>query len=93
MRKRGSADIQFAKLKCEDSMNRNENNLTPLLASSIILIVKLRERKQDMFYVLTKKTNGEAVLRKRFRTVGYAERWLAEHFPEWEEKYDLEILY
>lgn len=52
-----------------------------------------RERKQDMFYVLTKKTNGEAILRKRFRTVGYAERWLAEHFPEWEEKYDLEILY
>ena len=46
-----------------------------------------------MFYILTKKTNGEAVLRKRFRTVEYAEKWLVEHFPEWEEKYDLEILY
>lgn len=46
-----------------------------------------------MFYVLTKKTNGEAIFRKRFRTVEYAEKYLAENFPNWEEKYNLEILY
>lgn len=45
-----------------------------------------------MFYVLTKKTNGEAIFRKRFRTVEYAEKYLAENFPNWEEKYNLEIL-
>ena len=51
------------------------------------------EKGKDMIYVLTKKTNGEAVLRKNFRTVEYAEKWLAETFPDWEEKYNLEILY
>jgi hypothetical protein len=46
-----------------------------------------------MTYILTKKTSGEAVMRKQFRTVMYAEKWLVEHYPDWEEKYDLEILY
>ena len=46
-----------------------------------------------MYYVLTKKTNGEAVLRKAFRTVEYAEKWLAEQYPDWEETYNLEIVF
>ena len=45
-----------------------------------------------MIYILTKKSNGEAVLRKKFRTVEYAERWLNEQYPDWEKQYNLEIL-
>ena len=46
-----------------------------------------------MIYILTKKINGEAIFRKKFRTVEYAEKWLKERFPNWSEYANLEILY